>query len=121
MTVDSIRAVAGGRVWSGAQAVELGLVDKIGGVEDAIAMVKEKCKPEADIEIRHAPKARDFAQSIFDQMFDARAFAQGDAAALSMIAKLSRLDGLLALLRHAMAQDRPMTVYALMPEDLRVR
>ena len=121
MTVDSIRAVAGGRVWSGAQAVELGLVDKIGGVEDAIAMVKEKCKPEADIEIRHAPKARDFAQSIFDQMFDARAFAQGDAAALAMIAKLSRLDGLLALLRHAMAQDRPMTVYALMPEDLRVR
>ena len=121
MTVDSIRAVAGGRVWSGAQAVELGLVDKIGGVEDAIAMVKEMCKPEADIEIRHAPKARDFAQSIFDQMFDARAFAQGDAAALAMIAKLSRLDGLLALLRHAMAQDRPMTVYALMPEDLRVR
>ena len=121
MTVDSIRAVAGGRVWSGAQAVELGLVDKIGGVEDAIAMVKEKCKPEADIEIRHAPKARDFAQSIFDQMFDARAFAQGDAAALAMIAKLSRLDGLLAPLRHAMAQDRPMTVYALMPEDLRVR
>lgn len=121
MTVDSVRAVAGGRVWSGAQAVELGLVDKIGGVEDAIAMVKEKCKPEADIEIRHAPKARDFAQSIFDQMFDARAFAQGDAAALAMIAKLSRLDGLLALLRNAMAQDRPMTVYALMPEDLRVR
>jgi hypothetical protein len=54
-------------------------------------------------------------------MFDARAFAQGDAAALAMIAKLSRLDGLLALLRNAMAQDRPMTVYALMPEDLRVR
>lgn len=34
--VDAIRAVAGGRVWSGDQAVELGLVDALGGLQDAI-------------------------------------------------------------------------------------
>ncbi len=36
-TPDEIDAVAQGRVWSGEQARERGLVDKIGGLEDAIA------------------------------------------------------------------------------------
>jgi protease-4 len=36
-TPEQIDAVAQGRVWSGAQAKERGLVDKIGGLEDAIA------------------------------------------------------------------------------------
>ena len=121
MTVESVGAVAGGRVWSGAQAVEIGLVDKIGGIEDAIAMVKEKAKAEPDVEIRHEPQARDLAQSFFEQMFDAKVIAVGDSAAIATLAKLSRLDGLLALLRHALAQDRPTKVYAMMPEDLRVR
>ena len=121
MTVDSVRAVAGGRVWSGAQAIEIGLVDRIGGVEDAIALVREKAKPGDEVEIRHLPRPKDFAQSFLEGMFDASAFAKGDAAILAMLAKLSRLDGLTALLRHAVEQDRPMTVYALMPEDLRVR
>ena len=121
MSVDSVRAVAGGRVWSGAQAIEIGLVDRIGGVEDAIALVREKAKPGDEVEIRHLPRPKDFAQSFLEGMFDASAFAKGDAAILAMLAKLSRLDGLTALLRHAVEQDRPMTVYALMPEDLRVR
>ena len=121
MTVDSVRAVAGGRVWSGAQAIEIGLVDRIGGVEDAIAVVREKAKPGDEVEIRHLPRPKDFAQSFLEGMFDASAFAKGDAAILAMLAKLSRLDGLTALLRHAVEQERPMTVYALMPEDLRVR
>ncbi len=121
MTVDSVGAVAGGRVWSGTQAVEIGLVDKLGGIEDAIAMVRETAKTEPDVEIRHAPEARDLAQSLFEQVFDAKVLAVGDSAVISTLAKLSRLDALVALLRHAMAQDRPMQVYAMMPEDLRVR
>jgi protease-4 len=36
-TVDEIDAVAQGRVWSGRDALRLGLVDRIGGFEDAVA------------------------------------------------------------------------------------
>jgi protease-4 len=36
-TPEQIDAIAQGRVWSGAQALERGLVDKIGGLKDAIA------------------------------------------------------------------------------------
>jgi len=39
---DSIKMIAEGRVWDGAEALKLGLVDEIGGLEDALAgMAKE--------------------------------------------------------------------------------
>lgn len=37
MTRDEVHAVAQGRIWSGKRALELGLVDKLGTLEDAIA------------------------------------------------------------------------------------
>ncbi|MBV8593447.1 MAG: signal peptide peptidase SppA, partial [Caulobacteraceae bacterium] len=36
MTPDQVRAIAGGRVWTGAQAKALGLVDRLGGFYDAV-------------------------------------------------------------------------------------
>ncbi|MCH7596766.1 MAG: signal peptide peptidase SppA [Planctomycetes bacterium] len=56
-----IEEIAGGRVFTGAQALELGLVDRIGGLEDAIKFAAER----ADIgnyEIRVIPDP----PSIFD-------------------------------------------------------
>ena len=37
MTFEQVDAIAQGRVWSGTEALKLGLVDKIGGLNDAIA------------------------------------------------------------------------------------
>lgn len=37
MTFEQVDAIGGGRVWSGEQAVKLGLVDRIGSLEDAIS------------------------------------------------------------------------------------
>ncbi len=45
MSVDSVRNIAEGRVWTGQEAKEIGLVDRIGGINDAI----EKAKELADI------------------------------------------------------------------------
>lgn len=41
---EQIDAIAQGRVWSGAQAKERGLVDKLGGLEDAIAAAAARAK-----------------------------------------------------------------------------
>ncbi|MDE6108941.1 MAG: S49 family peptidase, partial [Muribaculaceae bacterium] len=38
--VDSVRGIAEGRVWVGTSALRLGLVDKIGGVKEAIVAIK---------------------------------------------------------------------------------
>ena len=46
MTFAQVDAIAQGRVWSGSEALKIGLVDKIGGLDDAIheaaALAKNK-------------------------------------------------------------------------------
>ena len=51
-----IHKVAEGRVWTGLQAKENGLVDVIGGLEDAINIAKEKAKLE-EYSISNYPKS----------------------------------------------------------------
>jgi len=56
-----IDELAGGRVFTGAQALELGLVDKLGGLEDAIKFAAKKARL-SEYEIRVIPEP----PSIFD-------------------------------------------------------
>lgn len=42
MTVEAVHEVAKGRVWTGADAVGLGLVDSLGGFRDAVAIARER-------------------------------------------------------------------------------
>ena len=37
MTFEEVDAIAQGRIWSGSEALELGLIDKIGGMDEALA------------------------------------------------------------------------------------
>lgn len=41
MTREEVDAIGQGRVWSGTEALEIGLVDEIGGLEDAVAYAAE--------------------------------------------------------------------------------
>lgn len=50
-TRDAIHAVAQGRVWTGRQAKERGLVDELGGLGRAIALAKERVGIDADVEV----------------------------------------------------------------------
>lgn len=47
-----VREIARGRVWTGAQALQLGLVDQLGGLEEAIAKARELAKIPADADVR---------------------------------------------------------------------
>jgi protease-4 len=42
LPVEQVKPLAGGRVWSGAQAKQAGLVDQLGGLDQALAMVAKK-------------------------------------------------------------------------------
>jgi len=58
MTVDAVDEIAQGRVWTGRQALEIGLVDTLGGMETAIAVIKEKIgiPEEKDVHLVEYPK-----------------------------------------------------------------
>ena len=50
-TPERIDSVAQGRVWTGAQAREHGLVDELGGLDTAIAMAKQRAGIDADEDV----------------------------------------------------------------------
>ena len=64
---DSVKAVAQGRVWSGQRAVQLGLADRIGGLEVALALAKEKIGLSADetVELMERPRPKLFSSALF--------------------------------------------------------
>jgi len=64
-----IDELAGGRVYTGRQALELGLVDKLGGLDEAIKAVAEQAKVE-DYEIRTVPEAKSFLEQILAGLLD---------------------------------------------------
>lgn len=57
--LSDVEIVAQGRVWSGNQAKEVGLVDELGGVEDAGLLMAEELKLE-EYELDYYPKQRPF-------------------------------------------------------------
>ncbi|MGH3329887.1 MAG: signal peptide peptidase SppA [Nocardioidaceae bacterium] len=57
MPVERMREVAGGRVWTGADAAGIGLVDELGGLAHAIDLACARIGAErADVEVKALPK-----------------------------------------------------------------
>jgi len=67
MTVDAIKEVASGRVWTGLQAKERGLVDIIGNLEDAIQIAADKAEL-TDYRVRYYPKQRSFIDQLMKDL-----------------------------------------------------
>lgn len=121
-TKEQVDAIAGGRVWSGQQAVGNGLVDAIGGLDDAIAMVKSKAKLDDKVEITHVPEPKNFADSIFSSLFDAGVKAGvAEPVLTGLLARWGSFGEVIGVLREALTADGSMQVQALMPPGLRVR
>ena len=57
MAPDQVEEVARGRVWTGEQAVKVGLVDQVGGLSDALDVVRQRIglRPEDPVELVALP------------------------------------------------------------------
>ncbi len=60
-----VAEIAQGRVWSGINAQELGLVDEIGGIEAAIKFAAQKAELGESWKVEEYPKSRSLDQRIF--------------------------------------------------------
>lgn len=67
MTVESIKKIASGRVWTGIQAQERGLVDIIGSYEDAVKLAAEAAGVADDYKVRIYPQ---YTPSLIEQLLD---------------------------------------------------
>ena len=64
LSIEYVDSVGQGRVWIGSKALELGLVDRIGGLDEAIACAARMAKI-TDYRLREYPDKRNFLDMIF--------------------------------------------------------
>jgi protease IV len=65
MTLQRLQSLAGGRVWTGAQAKQIGLVDELGGLDKAIEMAADKAKLKpGSYKVAVYPKAKSFVDEL---------------------------------------------------------
>jgi len=67
-TPERIDAIAQGRVWTGKQAKELGLVDELGGLDRALAIAKDRAKiaPDSEVELVVFPPKKSLFEVVSD-------------------------------------------------------
>ncbi len=97
MAQDSVKVIAEGRVWTGEQAQKIGLVDKLGNLDDAIASAAKLAEVE-DYTIGHYPAPEPWYESIFDEGTDDYMEAKIRAAlgeyytAFSLVRRVGKMD-----------------------------
>jgi protease-4 len=109
-SVEEIDAVARGRVWSGAQARERGLVDAFGGIDDAVADAAKRAKlgkPD-----RYQVRYLDGGTTPFERFFSR--FAESRAGA-AMLRGSGLGDAMLARVLPRTAQDLRFLQDAMQP------
>ncbi len=104
-TPEQIDAIAQGRVWTGAQALELGLVDKLGHLEDAIANAATLAGIDS-FEVRHLKDPLSPRETLLRRVVDNLGLSSrtpGNGLATNILRDLRLLDAL----------NDPKHVYAL--------
>ncbi|MBW4443258.1 MAG: signal peptide peptidase SppA [Plectolyngbya sp. WJT66-NPBG17] len=112
-----VAEIAQGRVWSGVQAKSLGLVDQLGGLEDAIRAAAERAKLGDDWQIEEYPKARSFEERLIETLSGA-SLDQSKTAIDPITSEMKRLQTELESLK---SMNDPHDVYLRLPFDLSVR
>src|SRR5690606_13459986 len=67
MSIEDLKAVASGRVWSGVEAKENKLIDVFGGLEDAINIAVNKAGVEDDYKVSYYPKQKSMIEQFLEE------------------------------------------------------
>ncbi len=124
LTVDQVEEIAQGRVWSGGEALKLGLVDEIGGLDHALVFAKSKAGLKPNAKIVEYPAPRDLSESLAEWLGgEKRPLASSHllhvgAHAGPLAQQIGQMQADLESLGHF---NDPAGVYARLPFDLRIR
>lgn len=110
----TVREIAQGRVWSGSEAKNLGLVDELGGLDDAIAYAAEKAGLGEKFRVVELPRKKQFAEALAEAL-EGRRREQAFAGPLGKV--LREATDELQVLNQL---NDPRGVYARLPFDVRL-
>ncbi len=87
MAVDDVHQIAQGRIWTGTKAKEIGLVDVLGGLDDAMDITSQMIGAD-EYRIKVYPKLKvDFVEQLINQFAQENAQIEMDDAAMQMLKK----------------------------------
>lgn len=107
-----VREIAQGRVWSGSEAKKLGLVDEIGGLNDALAYAAEKAGLRPDYTVAEFPRKKEFVEAIAEMMEHMQPSGARVSVYEQMLAKVQ------SELKTLQAFNDPQGIYARLPLEL---
>src|SRR4051812_19832204 len=117
-TPEKIDALAQGRVWTGRQAKQNGLVDELGGLDRAVAVAKQRAKiaADTDVELVVYPPRKSFYELLSEQFSGSSEGAQSAAVTAWLTANLSSGEiEALRIMRGPFAMFRRGEPLALLP------
>ncbi len=124
LSTDSVRAIAEGRVWSGTDAMRIGLVDSLGGLDAAIKSAASLADLTGDYDIKEYPRRKSTTE-LLAEMFERTpepVATLGRASVLSGRGPASQMGrDVLQQLSVLLTYDDPRGVYARMPFVLTIR
>lgn len=100
MTVEDLKKIASGRVWSGQQAQENGLVDMLGGLDDAIEVAVNAAGIADDYKVRYYPRQKSFFEQVkeeFSSDLESRLLKGKTGDLYPLIKKIKSLENLKGL------------------------
>ena len=113
-----VEDIAQGRVWSGAEAKKIGLVDELGGLDAAIRYAAMKAGVGNNYRIEEFPRKKEFAEAL-QEAFQKMSPDSARMRPTGLVAQVeARIESELKLLR---AFNDPQGMYALMPLNLEIR
>ena len=111
-----VAQIAQGRVWSGQDAKQLGLVDKLGGIEDAIKYAAQDAKLGEDWELDEYPEVDSLEERILKKLTN-EASAQNTKLPDPLTAEFLKIQEDLAILK---SMNDPRGIYARLPFNWRI-
>ena len=92
MSPEKIDQIAQGRVWTGQQAKQVGLVDQLGGLHTAVAVAKQRARipAEEEVELVIYPARRSFYEVISEQLDQPAADRAAAASFMSVLGPRER-------------------------------
>jgi protease-4 len=115
-----VDSVGQGRVWTGSQGKERGLVDEFGGLDRAVEVAKDLAKIPKDKGVKRVilPYPRTFLQELMSEGYESHVKAQQQEAVMSALPEDAR-----RAVRYMAILDRMKSGESmlLMPFDLRIR
>ncbi|HEY9795907.1 MAG TPA: signal peptide peptidase SppA [Leptolyngbyaceae cyanobacterium] len=116
LPIQKVAQIAQGRVWSGQDAKKLGLVDEIGGIDDAIEYAAKQANLRDDWEVEEYPKVRSLEKQILEKLTSDES-AQQRKLADPLTAEFLKIQADLAILK---SMNDPRGVYVRLPFNWRI-